>query len=130
MRVALYGYREGQRRDVTRIREDVDAERGRVAAVALRADAETVRAVEELLFQRVDRGIGVGRADLAEQRLLREQRGLLEGAADADAQDERRARVRSRHLDAVDDEVLHALDPRGRRQHRVLRAVLAAAALG
>src|SRR4030095_3590886 len=59
-----------------------------------------------------------------------QDRGLLDRAADAHAQDERRARVRTGHLDALDDEVLHAVDARGRRQHRVLRAVLAPAALG
>src|SRR5258705_5795956 len=130
MRVALDGDGDGQRRDVAGIREHVDAEGRRVAAIALRADPEPVDAREQLLLQRVERGVRVGGADLAEQRLLRQDRGLLERAADADAQDERRARVRARHLHAVDDEVLHALDTGGRGQHQVLRTVLAAAALG
>ena len=42
MRVTFDRHRHGQRRDVTRIREDVDAERGGVAPVALGADAQAV----------------------------------------------------------------------------------------
>src|SRR5215468_6914097 len=46
--VALDGHRHRQARDVARVREDVDAERGGVAAVPLRADAEPVGAVEHV----------------------------------------------------------------------------------
>src|SRR5438128_2436645 len=130
MRVALDCHRHRQRRDVAGIREHVDAERGRVAAIALRADAEPIGAREQLLLERVERGIRVRGADLAEQRLLRQDRSLLERAADAHAQDERRARVRARRLHAIDDEVLHALDACGRGQHRVFRTVFTAATLG
>src|SRR5262245_7229516 len=97
--------RNWQRRDVAGIGEDVNPERRRVATIALRADAEPVGARQELLLERLERGIRVRGADLAEQRLLREDRSLLEGAAHADAEDERRARIRARHLHAVDDEV-------------------------
>src|SRR5262245_38602774 len=71
MDVAFERHRPRQRRDVTRIREDVQTERRRVAAVTLRADTEAVGPVEQLSLQRVDRGVGVRRADLTEQRLLR-----------------------------------------------------------
>src|SRR5437867_143339 len=130
VRMALNRDSDRQRRDVAGIREHVDPERRRVAAIALRADAKPVGAREQLLLQSVERGIGVRGADLAEQRLLRQERGLLERAADAHAQDERRARVRTRRLHAIDDEILHALDAGRRGQHRVLRTVFAAAALG
>src|SRR5213593_5180598 len=64
MRVALDCHRHRQRRDVAGIREHVDAERGRVAAIALRADAEPIGAREQLLLERVERGIRVRGADL------------------------------------------------------------------
>src|SRR5262249_19167845 len=51
---------------------------------------EAVGARQKLLLERVERRIGVGGADLAEQRLLGQDRGLLERAADAHAQDQRR----------------------------------------
>src|SRR5712664_15860 len=53
MRVTLDGDRHGERGDVAGVREDVDAERGGVAAVALRPDAQAVGALEQLLLQRV-----------------------------------------------------------------------------
>src|SRR3989442_13984391 len=96
MRVAFDGDGDGKRRDVTRIREDVDAERSRVAAVALGPDAETVGLVEQLLLERVECGIGIRRAQLPEQGPLAEDRGLFERAADADAEDQRRAGHRPR----------------------------------
>src|SRR5882724_1637189 len=53
MRVTFDGDRHGERGDVAGVREDVDAERGGVAAVALRPDAQAVGALEQLLLQRV-----------------------------------------------------------------------------
>src|SRR5205823_6662557 len=108
MRVTLDGDGDGQGGDVAGVREDVDAERRRVAAVALGADPQPVRSVEKLLFERVDDRIGVRRAELTEERLLRQERGLLERPADADAQDERRARVGAGRADALEDPLLHA----------------------
>src|SRR5438094_612764 len=130
MRVAFDGDGDGKRRDVTRIREDVDAERSRVAAVALGPDAETVGLVEQLLLERVECGIGIRRAQLPEQGPLAEDRGLFERAADADAEDQRRAGIRPRRPHALDDPLLDALDTLRRREHLVLRAILAATALG
>src|SRR3989454_1907693 len=91
MRVAFDGDGDGERGDVTGIGEDVDAERRGVAAVALRPDAQPVGAREQLLLQRVQGRIRIRRAELAEERLLGQDRGLLERAADADAEDERPA---------------------------------------
>src|SRR2546429_896930 len=102
MRVAFDGDGDGKRRDVTRIREDVDAERSRVAAVALGPDAETVGLVEQLLLERVECGIGIRRAQLPEQGPLAEDRGLFERAADADAEDQRRGGIRARRPHALD----------------------------
>src|SRR5438046_5273404 len=96
MRMAFDRHRDGERRDVAGIRDDVDPERRRVAAVALRPDAEPVGAVEQLFLERIERRIWIRRADFTEQRLLRQERRLLEGPTNADAQDERRARGRSR----------------------------------
>src|SRR5215470_7254867 len=128
MRVAFDGDGDGQRRDVTWVREDVDSERGRVASVALRPDAETVGAREQLLLEPVQRGVRIRRAELAEQGFLRKDRRLLERTADADTEDQRRARVGPRRLHALDHEILHTRQAGRRRQHRVLRPVLAAAA--
>src|SRR5262245_59804585 len=128
--VAFDGHRHRQGRDVTGKGGDVDPQRRRVAAVALRADAQAVGALEQLLLQRVEEGVGVGRADLPQEGLLREEGGLLERPAHADPQDQRRAGVGARHLHALDDEVLHTLEAGRRRQHGVLRAVLTAPALG
>src|SRR5258705_5729552 len=90
MRVAFDGDGDGKRRDVTRVREDVDAERSRVAAVALGPDAEAVGLVEQLLLERVECGIGIRRAQLAEECLLAQDRGFFERPADAHAEDQRR----------------------------------------
>src|SRR2546430_7461350 len=119
MGVAFDGAGHGERRDVTGIGQEVDAERGRVAAVPLGADPEAIRAVEQLLLERIELRVGVRRAELAEQRFLREDSRLLEGPADADAQDERRARGRPRRLDTLDDPLLHA-GPTPRRGGRPL----------
>src|SRR5262249_16933716 len=67
-----------KRGDVTRVREDVDAECGRVAAVALRPDAEAVGADEQLLLERLERRVGIRGAELAEQCLLAEDGGFFE----------------------------------------------------
>src|SRR5437879_1160975 len=120
---------DGEGGDVAGGGEDVDAERGRVAAVALRPDAEPVRALEDLSLDRPDRRIRVRGAELTEQRLLGQDRRLLERAPDPDADDERRARVRTGRPDALEDPALHTLAPVRRGPHLVLRAVLAAPAL-
>src|SRR5262245_38054017 len=59
VRVAFDRHRDGQRGDVTRVREDVDPERRRVAAVALRPDAQAVGPGEQLLLQPIQRGVRI-----------------------------------------------------------------------
>src|SRR4029450_9290275 len=58
MVVPLDGDRHRQAGDVTRIREDVDAEGGGVSAVALRADPEAVGSVQDLTLDRGHRRVG------------------------------------------------------------------------
>src|SRR2546427_9910878 len=58
VRVAFDGDGNGKRRDVTRIREEVDAERSRVAAVALGPDAEAGGLFEQLPLRRGGGGVG------------------------------------------------------------------------
>src|SRR6185503_14337537 len=130
MRVALDRHRHRQARDVARVGENVDAERGGIPAVTLGADAEPVGPLEHLPLHRGYRRIRIRRAQLAEERLLAEPRGLLEGAAQPHPRDQRRARVGSRGADALEDPLLDPIHPLRGGQHLVLRAVLAAAPLG
>src|SRR5713226_6262438 len=130
VRVALDRDRHRQARDVARIGQDVDAEGGGVAAVALGPDPEPVGALEYLALHRGHRRVRVGRPQLAEQRLLAQARRLLEGAPHPHPRDQRRAGIGTRGADALDDPLLHPVHPLGGGEHLVLRAVLAAAALG
>src|SRR5690242_14867889 len=59
--VALDGDRHRQARDVAGIREDVDAERGGIAAIALRADAQPVGALQDFLLDGGHRGVRMRR---------------------------------------------------------------------
>src|SRR5215469_3307081 len=128
--VTLDGDRDGKRGDVARVGQDVNPEGGRVPAIALRADAEPVRAVQHLPLERVHHRVGVRGAQLPEQRLLRQAGRLLEGAADPDPGDQRWTGVWSRGLDAFEDPLLDALHAFRGRQHLVLGPVLAASTLG
>src|SRR5229473_3156361 len=130
VRVALDRDRHRQARDVARIGQDVDAEGGGVAAVALGPDPEPVGALEHLALHRGHHRIRIRRAQLPEERLLAEPRGLLEGAAHTDPRDQRRAGIGTRGADALDDPLLDAVHALGGSEHLVLRAVLAAAPLG
>src|SRR3989442_7530578 len=65
MRVAFDGHGHRERRDVTWIGQDVDAERRRVAAVSLRAEREASRAVQQLLLQRIELRVVVRLAELS-----------------------------------------------------------------
>src|SRR2546430_8291807 len=83
-------------------------------SVPLRADPEAVGAIEQVLLERVELRVGVRRAELAEQRLLGEDRRFFKGAAHADAQDERRARGGAPPPDALHDSLPHPrAAPRG-----------------
>src|SRR2546428_2189704 len=74
MRVALDCHRHRQRRDVAGIREHVDAERGRVAAIALRADAGPAGAPRQPPLARGEPGTrGRGASPPAQRRLRKER---------------------------------------------------------
>ena len=72
---------------------DVHGQRGRQAAKALRADADAVDPLQQLLLQLGQLRVGVGAAHLAQQRVLGQPDRLLGRAADAHADDDRRAGV-------------------------------------
>src|SRR5215831_9372589 len=129
MRVTLDGDRDRKRGDVAGIRQDVDAERRGIAAVSLGPDAEAIGSVQHFALERIDGRVRVGSAELTEERFFRKARRLLERAADTDSRDQRRAGVRPGRFDALEDPGLDALRPLGRRQHLVLRAILAATPL-
>src|SRR5260370_4273198 len=124
VRVALDRDRHRQARDVARIGQDVDAEGGGVAAVALGPDPEPVGALEHLALHRGHRRVGVGRPQLAEQRLLAQARGLLESAPHPHPRDQGRAGIGTPGADAPDDPLLHPLHPLGGGEHLLLPAGL------
>src|SRR5262245_12228634 len=62
--VAFDGHGDGKARNVAGVREDVDAESGRVAAVALGADPQAVGAVQHLALEGVQRRVRIWRAEL------------------------------------------------------------------
>src|SRR6059058_5996950 len=72
---------------------DVAIEHGDVAAEAHRADAGLVQELVELDLELRNDGVGVARPDRAHDRLLRQVHRVVGGAADADADDARRARL-------------------------------------
>src|SRR3990170_4286573 len=98
----------------------MDPERRRVAAVPLWTDTETVRSIEQLFLDRVDDGVRIRTTKLSQERLLRENRRFLEGAADSHAGDQRRASVGAGGPDALQHPFLRPLDPVGGCQHLVL----------
>ena len=83
----------------------VHGECGDRAAEAGGADAEGVDAAQEFGFQFGVRGVGVRLAEGAQQRVFREQRTAFEVAADAHADDERRAGVDTLGGNALGDEL-------------------------
>src|SRR5690348_12354149 len=92
--------------DVRRRDLDMHAERGGAAAEPLRADAEFVHGLAQL---RLDPGafrIGAGGAERPRRRDLGEMHAEVRGAADADADDGRRADAAAALDDAIDDEAL------------------------
>src|SRR5512139_3091120 len=83
LRVALHvdGHRHAG--DVARHLLDEHVEGRGAPAEALRADAECVDPLEQLVLHRRDARVRVRAADVAQQRPLGEQGDLLDGAADA-----------------------------------------------
>src|SRR6185436_9352519 len=93
MRVALDGDGHGQARDVARVAQHVHTEGRGIAAVSLRTDAEAVGVAEDFLLDRVQGRVGIGRAQLTEERLLGQDGRLLEIAAHTHSGDERRTGI-------------------------------------
>ena len=121
--------RNGKPRNVRGHPLDVDRKRGGPSAETLRTDAERVDLFEKLRFEIGVIGIRVPLVRAAHQRLFRKIRRLVERAADADAYDDRRARVRSRLLDGTENKRLDAFRAVARFQHGEAAHVLAAEAL-
>ena len=90
---------------------DVEADGRRLAAEALRADAELVDLFEHLFFKVCIERVRVLGIKRAHERLLCKQRCFIKRAADAYADDHRRARVRACGLYDLKDKVLDALQP-------------------
>ena len=109
---------------------DVHGERGRIAAQALRADAEHVHRRATAASRASRPRIGAARAERPRRRDLGEMHAQVGGAADADADDRRRAGLAAGVEHAVDDEGLDRVDAVGGDRHLEPRVVLRAAALG
>src|SRR5262249_32909205 len=88
---------------------DVAVEDGDVAAQPHRADAGLVQELEQLVLELRDDGIRVARPDRPHDRLLREVHRGVGGAADADADDPRRARLAAGADDRLEHELLDPL---------------------
>ena len=105
--------RDGQSRDMGRGKFDGGAQRGRLAAEALRAYIESICLFEYLRFHRGVILIGIRLADRAAESLFGEQRALLEIAADTDAYNHRRAGVAPSAANDIDN-IIYNILARGR----------------
>src|SRR5215203_6100428 len=103
--VEVDGDREGG--DVGWEALDMDREGRLRAAVSGWSDASGVDPIQQFALDSGELWVGVWLARRARERLLGQQRGLLERAPDTDPDGERRARVGARLLYRVDDELLH-----------------------
>ena len=101
--------RDGQSRDMSRGKFDSGAQRGRLAAEALRTYVKGIRLFKYLRFHRSVILIGVRLTDRAAESLFGEQRTLLEIAADTDAYNHRRAGVAPRAADDIDNIIYNIL---------------------
>src|SRR5712692_816512 len=105
-RVTLHVHRHRVHRDVGGRRFDVHRERGGIAAEPLRTDAEHVHRLAELFFQPGALGVVAAGAERTRGRYLREVHAQVRGAADADADDGRRAGLAAGLQHAIDHERL------------------------
>ena len=108
---------------------DVALQDGDVAAEAHRPDARLVEEAEQLVLELRDERVGVARPDRAHDRLLREVHRVVGGAADADADDPRRARLAAGADDRLEHELLDPLHAVGGDAHLEEAHVLRARAL-
>ena len=74
--------------------------------------------------------LGMGLAHRAKQRFLGDEGGLVNGAADTDSHDDRRAGVGTRLLHTLDYPIHDPLPAGRRREHLEIAHVLAATTLG
>src|SRR5665647_2632924 len=109
---------------------DVHAEHGGAAAQAHGADAELVGGRIQLVFEGRDDRVVAVRAERAQNGLFGQRRTEVGGAAQADADDGRRARLGAGVDDALEHELLHGADAVGRDEHLEEAHVLRARALG
>src|SRR5512134_1781509 len=117
-------------RDVRRRELDVHGERGRVAAEPLRSDTELIHRARELCFELRALRVLALRAERTDRRELGERDAEIRAAADADADDGRRAGLAARIEHAIHDEGLDRVHSLGRHRHLEPGIVLRAAALG
>src|SRR6185436_16520863 len=115
--MALHVHRDRVHRDVRRRGLDMHRERGRIAAEALRPDAEHVDRLRELALELRALGIGALRAERPGRRFLGEVQAKVGRAADADADDGRRAGLAAGLEHAIDDEGLDRVDAVGGHRH-------------
>src|SRR5882672_6810726 len=128
--MALHVHRYGVHRDVRRRCLDVHREGGRIAAQALRPDAEHIHRLRELALELRALRVGALRAEGPRRSLLGEVQAEIGGAADADADDGRRAGLAARLEHAVDDEGLDRIDALSRHRHAQPGIVFRPGALG
>src|SRR5207248_7479629 len=108
--VALHVDRDRIHRDVRGGGFDVHRKGGRIAAEALRTDAEHVDRLPELGFELRTFRVGAARAERPRRGDLGEMHAKIRGAADADADDGRRAGLAAGIEHAIDDEGLDGID--------------------
>src|SRR6266850_272543 len=128
-RVALHVDRDRVHGDVRRGGFDVHGKGGGVAAEALRPDAEHVDRLRELLLELRAFGVGAARAERPRRGHFGEMDAKVRGAADAHADDGRRAGLAAGLEHAVDDKGFHRVDALGRHRHAQPGIVLRARAL-
>ena len=107
---------------------DVHGKARRVAAQPLRAHAQRVHGVRQLRFEARAFRVGAGGAERSRRGDLGQVHAQVRGAADADADDRRRARLAAGVEHAVDDEALDRVDAVGGNRHLEPRVVLGARA--
>lgn len=93
--VTVYVYGDGQPRDMRRIVLNIDSERRRIAAEALRTDAERVYTLQNVIFELCVVRIRIIGIYPARERDFCQNRRVIERSSDADADHYGRARVRA-----------------------------------
>src|SRR3954471_1347734 len=127
--VALHVHRYRVHGDVRRGGLDMHGEGRRIAAEALGSDAEQVHRFAESLLELRALRILAARAERPGGGDLGEVHAEIRRAADADADDGRRAGLAARLEHAIDHERLHRIDALGRNGHAQPRVVFGAGAL-